>query len=36
MTSQRPPRSAEEQARLDDTYRELFERMIAFNQLLGM
>lgn len=36
MTTQRPPRSAAEQTRLDDTYRELFERMIAFNQLLGM
>jgi len=36
MTNQRPPRSAEEQARLDTGYRELFERLIAFNQLLGM
>lgn len=36
MTVQRPPRSANEQERLENGYRELFERMIAFNQLLGM
>lgn len=36
MTLQRPARSANEQERLENAYRELFERMIAFNQLLGM
>ena len=30
-----PPRSPEEQARLDDQIRHLFERRISFNELLG-
>lgn len=36
MTAHRPPRSAAEQARLEAAFRELFERLISFNQVIGM
>lgn len=36
MTVPRPRRSPEEQDRLETALRELFERMIAFNQVIGM
>lgn len=36
MTTARPPRSAEEQTELEAAFRELFEKLIAFNQLIGM
>jgi uncharacterized protein (TIGR00369 family) len=31
-----PPRSVEEQTRLDDALRDLFEQLITFNQVLGL
>ncbi len=35
-TSPSPPRSIEEQTRLDDALRDLFEQRITFNQVLGL
>lgn len=31
-----PPRSADEQTKVESAFRELFERLITFNQLIGM
>lgn len=36
MVASRLPRSADEQARVESAFRELFERLITFNQLIGM
>lgn len=36
MSTPPPRRSAEEQARVDHALRELFERQIVFNQVLGL
>jgi uncharacterized protein (TIGR00369 family) len=36
MTTGHPPRSTKEQDELETAFRELFEKLIAFNQLIGM